>query len=434
MLKSPAKINQAGFFLIDCNNFFASCERVFRPDLEGQAIVVLSNNDGCVVARSKEAKALGIPMGEPEFKLRSLLARKEVHVFSSNFALYGDISERVIATVESIVGSVEQYSIDECFVRLSPALAKNALEVAQEIRLKVKQWIGIPVSIGLAATRTLAKLACYIAKKNPSGIFWLNGSAEQQDRLFASIPIEEVWGIGRKKEARLKTLGISSVRDLKYADDDLVRRNLTITGLNTVLELRGIPCIDEAHAPVSAKKTIVSSRSFGEKIYAKEYLAEAVATFVSRACQRLRAANLFATILSLSIATSRFSEQYVKKNFETRLARPSNDTGFLIKEALNGLESIFQPGLPYARAGILLSELCPMIRQGNLLDEQELASDCKRDELMKAMDHINARYGRDQLRFAAEGTRQAPWRMKQQKRSPAYLNDWQQLAVAHCKS
>lgn len=433
--KMQTHSTQPRFFLIDCNNFFASCERVFRPDLANQPIVVLSNNDGCVVARSREAKALGIPMGEAEFKLRPLLERYKVHVFSSNFSLYGAISQRVIASIESLVGDVEQYSIDECFVRLSPALAANALDTARAIVQRVQQWVGIPVSVGIAASRTLAKIACHLAKSYCSGIFFLNGTEDQHDKLFAKIPVQEVWGIGRRLAKRLYEADIHSVKDLKYADTDWVRRNLSVTTLNTVLELRGIPCIEDISAPAKARKTIICSRSFGEKIYEKETLAHALTAFVSRAAVRLRKNQLLAQGLGINIASSRFSDQYTNKAWQTLLPRPTMDTQILLQTAISGLETIFQAGVPYARAGVLLYELSPSTtRQGYLLDLEALDHDLRREQLMHTIDSINSRYGRSQIRFALEGTADEAWQMKQERRSQNYLGDWESLAIAHCKN
>ncbi|MCR5815045.1 MAG: Y-family DNA polymerase [Desulfovibrio sp.] len=422
------------FFLIDCNNFFASCERVFRPDLVDQPIVVLSNNDGCVVARSKEAKALGIPMGEARFKLQPLLERHKVHVFSSNFPLYGALSKRVMAAVESLVGSVEQYSIDECFVSLTPALAANALEIARAIVQRVEQWVGIPVSVGIAASRTLAKLACHLAKTYCSRVFFLNGTEDDHDRLFAQIPVQEVWGIGRRRARRLLEAEIYTVYDLKYADTDWIRRHLNVTALNTVLELRGIPCIEEVTAPAEAQKTIICSRSFGEKIYEQNALAHALTAFVSRAAVRLRKNKLLAKGLAINIASSRFCEQYTDKSWQTALVRPTMDTQVLINAARQGLAKIFQPGIPYARAGVLLFDLTnSRVRQGNLLDLQALPHELRRESLMHTLDKINKRYGQGQIRFALEGTEPEAWHMKQESRSQNYLGDWKSLAIAHCK-
>ena len=419
------------FLLIDCNNFFASCERVFRPDLMHRPVIVLSNNDGCVIARSQEAKALGIPMGEPVFKLAGLLKTQQIQVFSSNFQLYGEISNRVMATIESIVDQVEQYSIDECFVPLTPAQISNVWEIAHEIREKVRQWIGIPVSVGIGATRTLAKLACHVAK-HAKGIFAFPGDQRAQDELLASIPVGEVWGIGSRSAKKLIAAGITNCAQLKLADDQWIRNTLSVTGLHTVLELRGIACIDEVTIPVASRKSILSSRSFGQKIYALADMQSAITAFVSRAAMRLRRGALLAQGLSIHIRTSNFSDPFDAASWQTTLARPTADTTILLKAALAGLQSIFKPGLPYAKAGVQLFNLCSAKkRQGNLLDLNELQRDCKREELMHSLDRINTRYGQSKIRYASEGNSNR-WQMKQEALSPNYLGDWNALPQAKC--
>ncbi|MBQ7606721.1 MAG: Y-family DNA polymerase [Desulfovibrionaceae bacterium] len=423
----------ARYFLIDCNNFFASCERLFRPDLRDRPVVVLSNNDGCVVARSAEAKALGIPMGEPAFKLRSLFEANNVAVFSSNFHLYGELSRRVFSTVETIVGEVEQYSIDECFVPLAPAHAPNAMEMAISVRDRVQQWVGIPVSIGIASTRTLAKLACHIAKKN-KGIFYLNGTEEQHDVLFSTIPVGEVWGIGRQLGRKLVNAGITTVSELKNADDVWIRKNLSITGYQTVLELRGIPCVEDIVLRPSERKSVVASRSFGEKIRDYPAMAQAIAHFVSTAAVRLRRGTLAAGGIAIHIRAARFSDQYSESSWQTNIRRPTADTAALITLALAGLKRIFRPGIPYAKAGVMLFDLTSSnVRQGSLVDPGALERDIKRDALMRSLDAINARYGRGNIRFAAEGGADSPWVPKKDHISPLYLSSWDALAVAHCK-
>ena len=255
------------FLLIDCNNFYASCERLFRPDLANKPVMVLSNNDGCVIARSQEVKKLGIKMGEAVFKLKREIRRHRINVFSSNFPLYGDISSRVMRVVASVTGTdIEQYSIDECFVKLSPNQAPNALAIAREIRSRVLQWVGVPVSVGVATTRTLAKLANHGAKKLPSGVFSLLRPEEELDSIFMRIPVEEVWGIGRQKLAMLNRFAITTVYDLKHADPQWVQKRLTVTGWRTQQELRGISCIEDDQIRPATRKTLVCSRSFGEKI------------------------------------------------------------------------------------------------------------------------------------------------------------------------
>lgn len=420
------------FLLIDCNNFYVSCERLFRPDLIGRPVVVLSNNDGCIVSRSQEAKALGIAMGEPEFKARPLLKKHGVHVFSSNYELYGDLSARVMATVAGVVGEVEQYSIDECFVRLAPALIPNALAVAQEIRARVQKWTGITVSVGIAATRTLAKLANHIAKKGDSGIFWLNGSDEKHDALFRRIPASEVWGIGRRRVPLLERFAIRTVYDLKHADDQWVRSRLTVTGWRTVLELRGIPSIDEDNAP-TPRRTLVSSRSFGTRITEKAYLRQAVSAFAARAGERLRREGLTAGGIAVHIRTARQHIPFVGDSALHTFVVPTSDSMAFIRAALAGLDSIFKPDTPYAKAGIMLFDLSSRKgRQGSLLTLDTDEQDRRREVLMASLDSINARMGRRTVRWAAEGDDHAPWRMQQEHLSPKSTTDWNELAAALC--
>ena len=424
------------YLLIDCNNFFASCERVFRPDLVGKPIIVLSNNDGCVVARSNEAKKLGIAMGVPFFTIKRFVEAQNVVVFSSNYSLYSDISHRVMATIEDEVGvEIEQYSIDECFVPLSKALVPNAPEVAVRIKERVKQDVNIPVSIGIGATRTLAKLACFIAKKRTQkGLYSLYENLEGQKELFSSIPIDEVWGIGRKKAEKLKTVGIKNVYDFQKADENWIKRYLTITGYHTLLELRGIPCVEDVVTDPKERKSIIVSRSFGERVQTKEELVKALSTFVSKACVQLRKCGLVAENIILSIETSRFRENYVNKEWQARFPRPTNDTQTMVHEVLEGIDSIFEQGPLYARGGVLLYNLQrEELVAGNLLYLDQEEQDKRQKRLMETMDAINERYaGKAQLRFAVTGDEDAKWRMKQEKLSAPSVS-WETLHVAHCK-
>ena len=421
------------FLLIDCNNFYVSCERLFRPDLEGRPVVVLSNNDGCIVSRSAEAKALGIGMGEPEFKARPLLERHRVEVFSSNYELYGDISRRVMDVVGTVVPDVEQYSIDECFVRLAPALGPQVLDIAREIRARVLRWTGITVSVGIASTRTLAKLANHIAKKGSSGVFWLNGAEARQDELFRRIPVSEVWGIGRRRLPLLERFAIRSVYDLKKADDRWVRDRLTVAGWRTVLELRGIPCIDEARAP-APRRTLVCSRSFGTKTGELAQLEQAVSTFAANAGRRLRAEGLTAAGLAVHIRTAREYVPFVGETAQQTFRTPTADSQAFIKAALAVLKSIFRPGVPYAKAGIMLFDLAPKAgQQGSLLSLETEKEDRRREALMASLDRINARHGRRSVRWASEGPDDAAWHMSQGHLSQRCTTDWAQLAPAFCR-
>ena len=421
------------FLLIDCNNFYVSCERLFRPDLRNKPVVVLSNNDGCIVSRSPEVKALGIPMGEPEFKARPLIQKHGIEVFSSNYELYGDISERVMLTISSVIDEVEQYSIDECFVRLAPAHFPNAFDIAKEIRERVLRWTGITVSIGIAQTKTLAKLANHIAKKSASGIFFMNGTDEQHDALFRRIPVAEVWGIGSRTLPKLERFAIKTVYDLKHAEDNWVRSRLTVTGWRTVLELRGIPSIDENTAP-TPRRTLVSSRSFGTKVYEKEALQQAVSTFATRAAEKLRREGLFAGGIAVHIRTSRQHIPFVSETVQQTLVSPTCDTEKFIKAAISGVEAMFKPDTPYAKAGIMLFDLTSKRNmQGSLLGLASESDEKRRAALMKSIDQINAVHGRHTVHYAAEGLGEQGWHMNQSHRSPRMTTEWKELALAACR-
>ena len=422
------------FLLIDCNNFYVSCERLFRPDLIGRPVVVLSNNDGCIVSRSPEAKAMGIPMGAPEFQVRPLIKKYDIEVFSSNYELYGDMSHRVMQAVSSLVDGLEQYSIDECFVRLAPAHIPHALDIAQNIRRRVQKWTGITVSIGVAQTKTLAKLANHIAKKNTSGVFFLNGTEKQHDALFKKIPVSEVWGVGRHTLPKLERFAIRTVYDLKKADDTWVKSRLTITGWRTVMELRGIPCIDEDNAPVP-RRTLVSSRSFGSKIYELEALRQAVAAFASRAAEKLRRGGLLAGGIAVHIRTSRQHIPFVSDSVQQTFLSPTHDTEIFIKAAVSAVESMYRAETPYAKAGIMLFDLVSESNvQGSLLTLATQETDKKRTALMKSLDRINMIHGRRVIHYAVEGLGEQNWHMKQKNRSPRQTTDWRELAIAHCKN
>lgn len=428
--------NKVIWALVDCNNFYASCEKLFRPDLADRPVVVLSNNDGCIVARSAEAKALGIPMGEPEFKARALLRHHGVAVFSSNYALYGDLSARVMGTLEQCCPNVEQYSIDEAFLRLDAPLQANLPEFCRDLRAKVLRWTGITVSVGVATTRTLAKIANHIAKahKEYCGAFSLVRAEVDIDRVLAHTPVDEVWGIGRRQARKLRAQAIHTALDLKRADDIWLRRVLTITGWHTSLELRGIPCIGESDTPV-ARKTLVSSRSFGSKVRDKESVAEALATYAARAGERLRGEGLVAGGIAAHIRTSRHGagrryDQTAYVPFQV----PTADTADLIRAVRRALDSIFQEGFAYAKAGVMLYEIEDKdVRQCNLLQLATAAKGSRREALMGTMDKLNRRYGRRSVRFGAEGPKDAAWHVRRGRCSPRLTTDWAELAQAVCR-
>lgn len=428
---APTLTSSAPYWgLVDCNNFYASCEKLFRPDLAHSPVVVLSNNDGCIVARSSEAKALGIPGGEPEFRVRALLRAQKVAVFSSNYALYGDISHRVMSTLEALCPHVEPYSIDEAFIRVDNALVSQATDFALHVRQTIQQWVGITVSVGIAPTRTLAKLANKIAKK--SGICILSPGPTLEVTL-RDFPIEDIWGIGRRQSKKLHSMGISTALHLRNADEALIRRHFTITGWKTQQELRGIPCIneDEGHGP---RKSIIVSRSFGQKMLTLEPIDQAVATFAARAGEKLRKGKLLASAMLVYISTGRHDKSRHYESAQLTFTRPTADTLILQSHARRLLAQIYKPGPAYAKAGIMLFDLIPPKRQqGLLLPQPEALQDVQRQTLMATMDTINQKFGRRSVHFGSEGPEKAVWHMRQEHRSPRMTSNWDELAVAKCK-
>ncbi len=422
------------YLLVDCNNFYVSCERVFRPDLADKPVMVLSNNDGCVIARSPEVKKLGIPMGEAVFKLKREIRRHGIHVFSSNFPLYGDMSGRVMRITAAVAGcEVEQYSIDECFVELPPCQAANAADIAAQIRSRVLQWAGVPVSVGIAATRTMAKLANHVAKKLPSGVYSLLRPAEQIDELYRRIPVEEVWGVGRRRQALLARFGIRSAYDLKYADEKWVEKRLSVTGWRTQQELRGMPCIDSGLIAPSERRTLVCSRSFGEKISDPALLRQAAASFCARAAERLRREKLYASAAMVFMQTSFFHEPFISDSREVGFPSPTCDTAEFIRAALACVDGMFRPGVPYGKAGVMLFDLCSRSgTQGSLLALGAEEQAARRMALMASLDRANLLYGRGTVKFGAEGLGRGVWALKQDHKSPSYTTCWEELAAARC--
>lgn len=417
--------------LADCDSFYASCERVCRPDLAGRPIVVLSNNDGCIVARSSEAKALGIPMGKPEFELRPMLKKHHVAVFSSNYTLYGDLSHRVMQTLQTVTPQVEVYSIDEAFLPLNGALAANADNLACMARERVGRWVGLPVSIGIAPTRVLAKIATRIAKKNPQfgGVYNLT-HCNCPDSILAGVDVGDIWGIGRRGALKLKLRGIATALQLRDADAGYIRKLLTVTGLNVLMELRGIPAIDE-DIPLT-HNSVISSRSLGYKVTTFEPLAEAAAFHAARAGEKLRRKHLQAHMVCVRIQTSWARKDRPQHDEMTmvRLRRPSFDSADFIRAARSGLERIFKPGYEYAKVMVMLTEFADS-RKGQLnlysiLDESR-AKDARRKTLFELVDRINRVEGRGTIRFAAQGAANASWHMKRSLLSPAWTTDSQEL-------
>ncbi len=418
------------FALADCNNFFASCERVFVPSLNNRPVVVLSNNDGCVIARSAEAKALGIKMGQPAFECAGVFRKHQVAVFSSNYALYGDMSARVMAVLGQLVPRLEVYSIDEAFMLLE-GLPGDPMARSRHIRDEVLRRTGMPISIGIGTTKTLAKAANRYAKTHPAcdGVFSLAGHPNP-DLILERIAVEDVWGIGRRYAARLKARGVMNAAGFKALSAEWVRKTMTVVGLHTLLELRGIPCIPLETGP-SPKKSIVSSRSFGRPVSTKEDLEEAVAAYMSRAAEKLRAQNSVASCVMVFIQTSRFDQgaPAYSNAYSMALPVPTAHTPTLIKAACSALARIYRPGHAYKKAGVMLSGIEGTSgRQLSLLELQPF--DRPKDKpLMRVLDGINARWGNETVRLAASGVERS-WKMKQARRSPRFTTVWSELAEA----
>ncbi len=414
------------FALVDCNNFYASCERAFNPQLEGKPIVVLSNNDGCIVARSNEAKALSIKMGEAFFKFRNVIERNNVLVFSSNYTLYGDMSRRVFATLARFTPEIEVYSIDEAFLNLAGIGNGTATAYGQRIRQTVKQWTGIPVSIGIAETKTLAKVANHIAKRSSKadGVLDLT-VAGYREKALAMTPVGDVWGIGRRLSKRLIAEGIETALQLSEVDDGWIRKQMGIVGVRLVHELRGIQCYSLKFS-VPPKKSITCSRSFGRTVTTLNEMKEAVAAFVSRAAAELRNQGLIATRLTIYVLTNLYKKKEPQYNEAATVKLPvaTDNTGELIRSAINALEKVFKPGYRYKKAGVLFTELSPADQ--SQVDIFDSLNRDRIDKLMTTLDEINDRMGARTLQFASQGTTQ-PWSGKCEMRSPSYTTNWGEL-------
>jgi len=403
---------------------------VFQPTLSGKPVVVLSNNDGCVIARSDEAKALGIPMGLPAFKLAALITEQPIEVFSSNYTLYGDLSARVMTTLTQWTPNVEVYSIDEAFLKLT-VLPPDALqEYGQMIRATIQQWTGIPVSIGLGSTKTLAKLANRLAKRSveAQGVVALITPVEIEATL-ARTPIEHLWGIGPGYTRRLKAHDILTALQLREVNDRWVRQQLGIVGLRIVWELRGISCLPLTLCP-PPKQSLMVSRSFGRPITTLIEMREAVATYMTRAAEKLRGAHLAAGVVTVFLETNRFADepQYAKSVTIT-LPVATQDTAELMRDALQGIEQLFREGYRYQKAGVILTALVPTHQvQTHLFDHKD--RDRSR-QLMAAIDAINTQWGTGTVRYAAVGLRPR-WIMRCARRSPRYTTRWEELVVVRC--
>jgi len=423
------------FSLVDCNNFYASCEKLFNPKLKNTPVVVLSNNDGCVVARSAEVKALGIPMGVPWFQIQDEARRHGIVAFSSNYALYADMSNRVVEVLSQFSPCIEVYSVDECFLELTGFERLGYQVYGAEIKQRVADWLGLAVCVGVASSKTLAKLANHCAKKALAGkegvCDFTTMSEGELNSLLERIEVGEVWGVGRKISARLETMGIHTVRQLRDADAETMRSLFSVVLERTVRELRGLSCLDlEDLAP--AKQQIMSSRSFGQLVYELEDLMEAVASYISRAAEKLRAQNSLAGALQVYIRTNIFkpeAPQY-QRSITIPLPEATADTLALIAWGLRVLRRIYRPGFGYHKAGVALLNIVPRTHQQfSLFVPGNMAAE-RRDKLMGTLDAINDRYGRGTMRLAAEGVAKT-WQMRRGNLSPCYTTNWAGLPVVH---
>ena len=417
------------FALIDCNNFYASCERVFRPDLNGKPIVVLSNNDGCVIARSNEAKTLGIPMGAPAFEYEQLFKANDVHVFSPNFALYGDMSQRVMSILEDYSPEMEIYSIDECFLRLHGFDFIDLQDYGNQMRNKVVRWTGIPISVGMAPTKALSKLANRIAKKYPThtnGVYIIDNE-DKRIKALKWLKIEDVWGIGRQHSKRLKNMGVTTAHDFTLLDDSFVRKNFSVVGLRLKMDLQGIPTLDLEE--VQAKKNIATTRSFETNYTELSQLNERVATFAVSCAEKLRKQHSCCGSLMVFIHTNGHRKdlpQY-SKNIVVKLPYQTNSSIELAKFAVQALSLIFKPGYAYKKAGVILQDFSPENHQQQTLFDNR---NQRHIPLMQAVDKINTMYGQQKIRLASQDPKRV-WKMKQEKLSPRYTTKLSDIITIH---
>jgi DNA polymerase V len=424
---APPLINDF-FALVDCNNFYVSCERVFAPKLVDKPVVVLSNNDGCVIARSNEAKALNIPMGAPTFKFKAFFNQHKVRVFSSNYSLYGDMSSRVMATLENFCPDIEIYSIDESFLFFKSTDPAKLLDIGRAIRKTVFAWTGIPVSVGFARTKTLAKVGNRLAKKDPgtNGICVLDTPIQVRDGL-SRTEIGDIWGIGRRYEKFLRSKHIQTASDLIAMSHTWIQRHLKITGLHTVLELGQIPCIPlEQASPPS--KSLVCSRSFGTGVNDLESLQEALASYVVRAGEKLRRKNLTAGCVHVFLATNRFrSEPQYTESACLTLMPATSYTPIIQSKARAILEKIYRPGYTFQKVGVMLTDFAtPSSRQRSFFDPSPQEK-YRNQSLMSVMDSINNQYGSTTVIPASAGLGHKKWHMRRKFLSKRYTTSWAEL-------
>ena len=413
--------------LIDCNNFYASCERIFNPRLIGKPIVVLSNNDGCIITRSAEAKELGIKMGEPYFKAKKIIDKNNVRVFSSNYSLYGDISQRVMETLARFASDVEIYSIDEAFLGLNGFENYELSKYCKYIRRTIKQWVGIPVSIGVSTTKTLSKIANNLAKKNKEydGVCILKSWFDINEALKLTS-IEDVWGIGRRLSVFLKKYKINTAYDFTQLDKGWIRKNMGVVGEKTFLELCGVSCIELELIP-SDKKSCCVSRSFRKPVEKIDDLEESVSSYGTRVAEKIREEGLVAESMSIFVLTNYFNrkEKQYSNSIKLQLPYPTNNSIKIVKRALEGIKKIYRQGYRYKKAGVILYGLTKAKQTRGLLDYDRESS----DSIMNTLDRINERYGSSTIRLASEGVDKS-WSMRRESVSPCYTTRFDDLVEA----
>lgn len=416
------------FALCDVNSFYASCETVFRPDLKGRPVVVLSNNDGCVIARSAEAKPF-VKMGEPYFKQKDVFRRNGVICFSSNYELYADMSNRVMTTLEELSPRCEIYSIDEAFCDLTGVRnCRNLTDFGREIRETVSRRTHLTVGVGIGQTKTLAKLANHAAKqwqRQTGGVVDLS-NIEKQRKLMGALPVDEVWGVGRRISKKLEAMGIKTVLQLADTDIRFIRKHFNVVLERTVRELRGEPCLGlEEFAPT--KQEIVCSRSFGERVTEYEQMRQAICSYASRAAEKLRGEHQYCRFISAFVKTSPFAlnEPYYGNSASVKLLTPTQDSRDIIAAATRCLDAIWKDGHRYQKAGVMLGDFYSQgVAQLNLFDDN--APRQNSEKLMEVLDHLNAKNGRGALYFAGQGI-QTAWQMKREMLSPRYTTRYSDL-------
>jgi len=421
--------------LIDCNNFYVSCERVFNPALKRKPVIVLSNNDGCVIARSQEVKDLGIKMGVPWFKVQNLARHHKIIVFSSNYTLYADMSNRVMKIISEFAPNQEVYSIDECFLDLTGFKHLGLTDYGQRIRSTINRLVGLPVCVGVGASKTLAKLANHIAKKCSifDSVCNLNEITQDTlDFLFSKIKVGEVWGVGRCIEKKLAKLGVNTAFDLKQSSPQALRKQFSVLMERTIRELNGESCIPlEEIAPL--KKKLVCSRGFGIPVSSLSELSEAVITYATRVAEKLRRQRSVTAMVYVFIQTDPFKKKDRQYNPGRliHLTNPTDDTRILINAVLTGLKSIYKPGFSYKKAGVLLDDLLPFSQhQKSLFDDKE--AQAHSEFLMQAIDEINDTMGSGTIKFFGEGLKKQ-WRAKAEKKTRCYTTRIDEIPVAYCR-